>query len=485
MQIARDPLSLEDSTVRAGANPPRRGLRRLVRRLRTRLTLDVLALALGFEGVLLTASPSLRDFGPWAAAYAAVVIAGFAARQAYAPRLRREILEEFRTVVTVTGVAAMATLTIQLVVRGNATTGLVAGLWAFTTVYIGCARSGARIASIRAKAVGEPTLIIGAGRVGQVVAGRLLASQPGNGLLPIGFLDKEPLDDGAGGLPILGASWDLEEVVLRHGIQHAIITFSTAPTSVVLDMVRRCERLGVTVSTVPRLYEVFGRRLTLDYFGGIPLITNHPVDPRGFRFRCKYAVERVLAAALVILLLPSFILIALAVWLSLGSPILFRQRRVGRDGKEFEMLKFRSMRGSEPTAEDLQHVPAGLGPGGVEGRDRRTQLGRLIRKASLDELPQLLNVVRGDMSIVGPRPERRSFVDQFSQQIHRYDDRHRVKVGITGWAQIHGLRGRTSLEDRVEWDNFYIDNWSPWLDVKTLLVTFAALRRGYRDPDEL
>lgn len=465
-----------------GPHPPLPS--RSLTRLQLRFILDIVALALGYSGVLLTAHPPIGNFGLWTGVYTALVLTGFAARRAYAPRLRTEILEEYRTVVIVTGTAAMATLTSQLVFRGDATTGLVAGLWAFSTFYVCCARTGARIAGSRSGAAGGPTLIIGAGRVGRVVARRLLASQAG-GLVPVGFLDKEPFEHGAGDLPVLGASWDLEDVVRRYGIQHAVITFSTAPTSVVLDMVRRCERLGVTVSTVPRLYEVFGRRLTLDYFGGIPLITNHPVDPRGFRFRCKYAVERVLAAALVILLLPSFILVAAAVWLSLGTPILFHQRRVGRDGEEFEMLKFRSMRGNEPTADDLKHVPAGLGPGGVEGRDRRTKLGRLIRNTSLDELPQLLNVVRGDMSIVGPRPERRSFVDQFSEQIYRYDDRHRVKVGITGWAQIHGLRGRTSLDDRVEWDNFYIDNWSPWLDVKTLLVTFAALLRGYRNPDEL
>jgi exopolysaccharide biosynthesis polyprenyl glycosylphosphotransferase len=474
MQITRDRRSLEDSTATDGTDAPRRQRRPRSARFRTRFTLDALALALGYLGVVLTANPSLDEFGPWAATYAAIVVGGFAARQAYAPRLRREILEEFRTVVIVTGIAAMATLTIQLVVRGDATTGLVAGLWAFTAFYIGCARSGARIASVRATAKGGPTLIIGAGRVGRVVASRLLASQPGNGLVPIGFLDKEPLDDGTGDLPILGASWDLEDVVQRYGIQHAIVTFSTAPTSVVLDMVRRCERLGVTVSTVPRLYEVFGRRLTLDYFGGIPLITNHPVDPRGFRFRCKYAVERVLAAALVVLLLPSFILVALAVWLSLGSPILFRQVRVGRDGEEFEMLKFRSMRGSEPTAEDLKHMPAGLGPGGIEGRDRRTHVGRLIRNTSLDELPQLLNVVRGDMALVGPRPPLPEEAAKYSEEVRR---RLLVKPGLTGLWQVSG-RSDLAWADAVRLDLGYVENWSLGLDAEILLRTGSAVVKG-------
>jgi lipopolysaccharide/colanic/teichoic acid biosynthesis glycosyltransferase len=116
-----------------------------------------------------------------------------------------------------------------------------------------------------------------------------------------------------------------------------------------------------------------------------------------------------------------------------------------------------------------------VGPGGVEGEDRRTRVGSLLRASSIDELPQLLNVLRGDMTIVGPRPERPEFVSQFERNVYRYGDRHRVKSGITGWAQVHGLRGKTSITDRAEWDNFYIENFSLWLDLKIMLLTFAAL----------
>jgi lipopolysaccharide/colanic/teichoic acid biosynthesis glycosyltransferase len=123
----------------------------------------------------------------------------------------------------------------------------------------------------------------------------------------------------------------------------------------------------------------------------------------------------------------------------------------------------------------------GVAPGGVEGEDRRTGVGRFIRRFSIDELPQLLNVVRGEMSLIGPRPERPEFVALFGQDMRRYDDRHRVKSGITGWAQVHGLRGQTSLADRVEWDNFYIENWSPWLDAKVLLLTVGAIFRSNGD----
>jgi lipopolysaccharide/colanic/teichoic acid biosynthesis glycosyltransferase len=119
-----------------------------------------------------------------------------------------------------------------------------------------------------------------------------------------------------------------------------------------------------------------------------------------------------------------------------------------------------------------------VAPGGVEGADRRTPFGMFLRRSSLDELPQLVNVLRGDMSIVGPRPERPEFVELFEGRVYRYNDRHRVKSGITGWAQISGWRGKTSLASRVEWDNWYIENWSPWLDFKILLRTFGAVARA-------
>ena len=155
--------------------------------------------------------------------------------------------------------------------------------------------------------------------------------------------------------------------------------------------------------------------------------------------------------------------------------MLFRQRRVGRDGQEFDVLKFRTMyEASGPGAFDL---PAGCAPGGIEGEDRRTRLGGWLRDNSLDELPQLINVLRGEMSLVGPRPERPEFVERFAGEITRYDDRHRVRSGITGWAQVNGLRGQTSINDRVEWDNYYIQNWSLGLDLRIVLLTLAELLR--------
>jgi exopolysaccharide biosynthesis polyprenyl glycosylphosphotransferase len=236
------------------------------------------------------------------------------------------------------------------------------------------------------------------------------------------------------------------------------------------------------------MFDTINNRVGYDTVGGLPLMSFTTVDPRGAQFAVKHALDRVLAVLLLIVLAPLIFGAALAVRLSSRGPVMFRQRRVGRDGKAFDLYKFRSMRvdaeQAEGDGEDTGALEFLLGgdtaPGGVEGEDRRTRVGRLLRRTSIDELPQLLNVARGEMSLIGPRPERPEFVELFRQDIVRYGDRHRVKSGITGWAQVHGLRGQTSLAERVEWDNYYIAHWSLGLDVKILALTLAAL---FRNPE--
>ncbi|MHB8234439.1 MAG: exopolysaccharide biosynthesis polyprenyl glycosylphosphotransferase, partial [Solirubrobacteraceae bacterium] len=250
-------------------------------------------------------------------------------------------------------------------------------------------------------------------------------------------------------------------------------------------LIQRCQELGVEVSVVPRMFDTINNRVGYDTVGGLPLMSFTTVSPRGVQFAIKHGLDRVLALVFLVLLSPVILLSALAVRLSSAGPVLFRQRRVGRDGKAFDLYKFRSMRMQEgqhsPEDGDAGPLEFLLGgdtaPGGVEGGDRRTTVGRFLRRTSFDELPQLFNVLKGEMSLIGPRPERPEFVELFKQDIVRYGDRHRVKSGITGWAQVHGLRGQTSLAERVEWDNYYIANWSLGLDVKILALTFVALLR--------
>ncbi|HEV2075615.1 MAG TPA: exopolysaccharide biosynthesis polyprenyl glycosylphosphotransferase, partial [Thermoleophilaceae bacterium] len=287
---------------------------------------------------------------------------------------------------------------------------------------------------------------------------------------------------------ILGDPSELGSVVEATGARHVVFAFLNAPAHVLVPLVRECEERGLRMSLVPRLFESINSRVELEHMGGLPLYGLRTIDPRGWQFAIKHFLGRALAIALLVLAAPVMLALALAVKLTSPGPVIFKQRRIGRDGHEFELLKFRSMREPEPADDGrsspthkrpaLREVSDDVGPGGLEGDLQPTPIGRFIRSTSLDELPQLWNVARGDMTLVGPRPERPELVEVFGQSISRYDDRHRVKSGITGWAQVHGLRGRTSLADRVEWDNYYIENWSLWLDFKILVMTLTAPFRG-------
>jgi exopolysaccharide biosynthesis polyprenyl glycosylphosphotransferase len=429
----------------------------------------------------LTASIGARAAGvppasvTWLFAFAALTVLLLRLSGAYRPRLRIQVLDDLRTVLATTALAAMVVVTVRALITDDPhLVGQTVRQFVFIAAYLCAGRASLSLVQATARRWGhgaKRTLIVGAGRVGHLTA-RRLREHPDVGLRPVGFLDKEPLlawDVGdSAELPVLGASWDLEQVIEEHGIEHVVVTFSTAPHHVLLSLVERCERLGVEVTQVPRLFEQVTGRIRIEHLGALPLLAIDRADPRGWQFAVKYAVDRIGAAFLLVVLSPVLLGIAGAVRLTMGSPVLFRQVRVGRDGREFVMLKFRSMR---PAAE----------PNDVDDARRVTGVGAFLRRTSLDELPQLVNVAKGDMSFIGPRPEQRHLVTTFSSEVHRYGHRHRVKSGVTGWAQIHGLgRGGDrfspdSLADRVEWDNYYIENWSLWLDFKILLLTARAV----------
>jgi exopolysaccharide biosynthesis polyprenyl glycosylphosphotransferase len=422
----------------------------------------------------------------WLAVFSGFVLAFAAMRGLYATRLRYEMLDDLRAILIATSLAGVAVLSLrELVAAPPELAAQMIRAWAFAGAYVAAGRVALHWSRSQAFRHGEsarPTLIIGAGKVGRLAAARLL-SQPQLGLKPIGFLDKDPLAAEAESLPlpVLGASWDLDHVVAQYRVEQVIITFSRAPHEVLLRLAKRCEELGVQVAFVPRLFEKMTSKVTVEHFGGLPLISARAPNPKGIQFAVKYALDRVVAFCLLLLALPLMIPAAVAILLTMGRPLFFRQVRVGRDGRTFAILKLRTMRPAEHgSAAHGFELPPDTAPGGVEGGDRRTRLGSLLRRTSIDELPQLINVVRGEMSLIGPRPERPEFVDLFEESIYRYGDRHRVKAGITGWAQVHGLRGKTSLSDRVEWDNYYIENWSLWLDFKVLLMTVLAVTRALR-----
>jgi exopolysaccharide biosynthesis polyprenyl glycosylphosphotransferase len=452
---------------------------------RARLGLDVVLLAAAAVVADRTSAHVHTFTGMvlWPTLFAAIVVYLSYLRGTYARRVQLDSLDELRVTGSVLAVATSVVVTLRVLLDNAPESGAghIVRLGVFAAASLACGRVVLSLWQAQTRRRGRalvPTLIVGAGHIGRTTAKRLLEHRE-LGLMPIGFLDKEPRDeaDGSLQLPVLGASWDFDDIVAAHGIGQVIVTFSTAPSEVLLRIVNRSEELGVAVALVPRLFEKMTERLTIEHLGGLPLITSRPSDPRGWQFAVKYALDRVLALLLMTLLAPVLLGCALAVWISLGRPILFRQRRVGRDGRVFEMLKFRSLYPNGIDSDSLFDLPDDTAPGGVEQDARVTRVGAFLRNTSLDELPQLLNVLKGEMSVVGPRPERPEFVELFEPRVHRYYDRHRVKAGITGWAQVNGLRGQTSLSDRVEWDNYYIENASLWLDLKIIGRTILALPR--------
>jgi exopolysaccharide biosynthesis polyprenyl glycosylphosphotransferase len=479
--------ALTEHLIDSAAAPPRAApdanleRRRRTRRARiTYRTADAaMLLAASITAVVAAPVPHTVANFAWCVAYALLTLTILEARGFYGVRLQDTPVDAIARIFAATSIAAMTLTFARALLSDDATlTAQTVRLWAFALVFLGAGRVGITLDRRRALRRGETglnTLIVGAGSVGHLIA-RRLQERPEFGLRPIGFLDKDPLIEPGGEdhLPVLGASWDLEQVVQRFDVEQVVVTFSTAPHAVLLGMIRRCRELGVEVVIVPRLFEQVSNRVEVEHLGGVPLLRAATVDPRGWQFAIKYAVDRIVGAVALLLLSPALLGLALAVRVSSPGPMLFRQRRVGLDGREFDMLKFRSMRVAAPNAEEF--VPEdGKAPGGIEGEDRRTRVGEVMRRLSLDELPQLINVLRGEMALVGPRPERTSFVRSFEEHVYRYGDRHRVKSGLTGWAQVQGLRGQTSLTDRVEWDNYYIENWSLWLDLKIILMTVPAL----------
>jgi exopolysaccharide biosynthesis polyprenyl glycosylphosphotransferase len=451
------------------------------------LLMDVVILYLASTAAVF-GSPALSgaDSRWLAAIFPPLTLALMHSRRTPDDRLHRSSLETGAHVVSVVSVATMLTIAAGSVIGGAHPVSLALRLWLFGCVYLTLARLvllSIRRQGTRTGALAMPTLIVGAGLVGEQLVKRLV-SDPRYGLRPVGYLDSDPLpgaDRAARGLvPVLGGPDDLIDAIERTGARRVILAFSSESDHVLVDKVEECDRRGVDVSLVPRFFESINERATLDHVGGLPLLTLRPTNPRSWQFALKHGFDRGAAFMALVLLSPLLLACTLTVRLSSPGPIFFRQRRVGRDGCEFTMLKFRTMRGdpSEDGEADAGWAAEIRGedrPAATPRVDRTTPSGRMMRALSLDELPQLLNVLRGEMSIVGPRPERVGYVREFERVVRRYGDRHRVKSGMTGWAQVNGLRGETSIADRVEWDNYYIQNWSLWLDLRIIAMTVVEV----------
>jgi Undecaprenyl-phosphate glucose phosphotransferase len=309
-------------------------------------------------------------------------------------------------------------------------------------------------------------LIAGAGDLGRIVADKVLEHRE-LGFKIVGFLDDRAGGDHIGyrGIPLLGTLNEADDIVKREDVAHLYVALPLEEHVKMLGLIEATNRQGVDIHVVPDLLQFIALRARLENLDGVPIISLNDVPLRGFNSVLKRATDVAISSVALLFLSPFFALVAMLIKRSSPGPVFYTQERMGLDGKAFNVYKFRSM-----------HQDAEQETGPVWARDddpRATRVGRLLRRTDIDELPQFWNVLRGDMSIVGPRPERPYFVEQFKHRIPQYMLRHKVKSGITGWAQVNGWRGNTSIEKRIEYDLYYIENWSVGLDIKIMWLTLV------------
>ncbi len=438
---------------------PAGGLRRLIQRKDVPIALvlgDVVALSLAgdrsLEWFLLVAVfPLLAASG------------GF-----YRSRLALLVLDDLTGLV----IRLLAAAGIVLVITDGLDRGSLESWWlhlVIGAVLVGVVRTSAYALVRHARArhwVDHTTLIVGSGEVGQRLA-RSLLEHPEYGLRPVGFFDPDPMVDVE--LPVIPPDSSLESSLRSSGATVVILAFSTIPEVDLVKTVRACARLNAEIFYVPRLFDLHSLSVhDIDDVWGTPLVRLRRASHRTLTWKAKRAFDVLVALMGLTLMAPLLLVVAGLIRIRMGRPVLFRQERMSIDSRPFSIVKFRTLPMTEPSQSNTDWDASTRRPG---------RLGAFLRATSIDELPQLWNVVTGDMSLVGPRPEREHFVNEFAARYDFYDDRHRVRAGLTGLAQIHGLRGDTSIDERARFDNAYVERWSFGSDLKILLRTFVAAFR--------
>ncbi|MGZ6143090.1 MAG: undecaprenyl-phosphate glucose phosphotransferase [Myxococcales bacterium] len=308
-------------------------------------------------------------------------------------------------------------------------------------------------------------VVLGAGRLARLVLEQVDLHRE-LGFRPVGCLSvtRKRVGTSVAGVEVIGTVRELRKVLDTHAVDQVLVALPSRSMHHLPRIMEICADTTVDVKLVPDVYQYATLFGGLEEFGGLPIVNLQSTGMLGINAVAKRIFDVLFSALFLLLVSPVLAAVALLVKLTSPGPVLYRQERVGLDGKPFPMIKFRTMR-TDAEVEGPQFAQA--------GDPRATPVGGWLRRTSLDELPQLWNVFVGDMSLVGPRPERRVFIDQFRRHIPRYQLRHMVKAGMTGWAQIHGLRGNTSIQKRVEYDLYYIEHWSLLLDLRILARTVA------------
>jgi exopolysaccharide biosynthesis polyprenyl glycosylphosphotransferase len=464
--IGRDLQHWQWTKPESGAGP----LGRVRRRFRARTSGEVVA---GTDVLVLAVA--IGAFAPrllqWPVAVFVVgVLAICALRGQYASRITLSVTKDVSTVAAAVAVP-LAVIGLFDGFNRQVRPFVLVGVATLAMLLLGraCAYIGIRRARTRG-ALGQRVLIVGAGQVAERFADALELN-PSYGLHPVGLLD-DIADESLSRL-VLGGIEELDNVLHEYSIDRVVIAFGVNRDPDLVRVIRSCENAEVDMYIIPRFFELGLQAAPrdVDMVWGYPLVRLRRSTMSASGRLAKRAFDSTIAGLMLLLLAPLYGMLALAVKLTSPGPIYFRQCRIGKKGREVEIYKFRSMRVNDES--DTQWS--------VDDDSRVTKVGGIMRKTSLDELPQLWNVLKGDMSLVGPRPERPFFVEQFEQEVPRYGDRHRVPVGLTGLSQVNGLRGDTSIEDRAWFDNHYIENWSVGGDLMILARTAGAVIKQVRE----
>ena len=482
-----DSLRLDDTTVPSRVTP--RDTRRKTILNATLLITDVVMLSFAFVFAYYAREilpfflrpdeqPPLLSYFPTMVLNVGTILVMFFLSRLYHLRRVYSRFDEMRSVIGVVTVGTTLTYGLQALIFQNSALdvgyprSLFFYVWFFSVIFAGIGREAHRAVRLRLRRNGiaqDNLLIVGEGQIARDITNRI-KKRPELGYNIVGVVVKENPKGKMLGFPILGTYPELPALIDAYQVEQVIVAVRDAKRAELVELITLCQRGHVDIKVFPDIFAYMAGDLNVDELGGTPLLTVRDIALRGWKLSLKRGLDVFGSVMGLVFLSPLMLLTALMIkWESKG-PVFFSQIRMGLDGNPFPMIKFRSMR---PDAEEH-------GSWTVEDDPRVTRIGSIMRRTNWDEIPQLVNVLMGHMSLVGPRPEQPSYVQQFRESVPRYMERHREKAGMTGWAQVNGLRGDTSIAERTSHDLWYVENWSLWLDIKIIIRTIwnTVLRRN-------
>ncbi len=475
------PITTVDDTIESFVRP-RQGRRTKTLLNALLLLVDVLALFLAFVAAYVSravlplfsipdAQPPLLSYIPTIVLHTGTILILFYFNRLYHQRRIFSRFDQARSIVALVTLGALLANGVQELAFRNTILeisyprSMFFYAWVYSVLFVLIGREFHRMITLRLRRRGIATdnlLVVGTGKIALDVV-KLVQKSPDLGYNIVGVVNDPNSHQGKMlGVPVVGNYPDLPQLIDTYRVAQIIIAVPDARRNEMVELVTLCQRSDVDVKIYPDIFAYIAGDLNVDDLNGVALLTVRDIALRGWKLSLKRGLDIIGAAIGLVFLSPFMLFTAIMLRLEDNGPVFFVQERMGLDGRPFPMIKFRSMR---PDSEVR-------GPGWtVENDPRVTRLGRFMRRTNWDEIPQLINVLLGQMSLVGPRPLPLDEVNQFRTQIPRYMERHREKAGMTGWAQIHGLRGDTSIPERTTYDLWYVENWSLWLDIKIIFRT--------------